>query len=59
MDMHGSSVMAKATFRLSPDLKVRADNLARKTDRSSSYLYISWCLIILMSLKIFAIVLQS
>ena len=57
--MHGSSVMAKATFRLSPDLKVRADNLARKTNRSSSYLYISWCLIILMSLKIFAIVLQS
>ena len=39
MDMHESNVMTTATFRLSPDLKARVDNLARKTNRSSSYFY--------------------
>lgn len=39
MNMHESNVMATATFRLSPDLKARVDNLARKTNRSSSYFY--------------------
>ena len=37
--MHESNVMTTATFRLSPDLKARVDNLARKTNRSSSYFY--------------------
>ena len=35
--MHESNVMTTATFRLSPDLKARVDNLAKKTNRSSSY----------------------
>ena len=39
MNMHESNVMTTATFRLSPDLKARVDNLARKTNRSSSYFY--------------------
>ena len=39
MDMHESNVMTTATFCLSPDLKARVDNLARKTNRSSSYFY--------------------
>lgn len=39
MDMHESNVMTTATFRLSPDLKARVDNLAKKTNRSSSYFY--------------------
>lgn len=37
--MTGSSAKTAVTFRLSPDLKVRVDNLARKTNRSSSYFY--------------------
>lgn len=37
--MHESNVMTTATFRLSPDLKARVDNLAKKTNRSSSYFY--------------------
>ena len=37
--MHESNVMTTATFRLSSDLKARVDNLARKTNRSSSYFY--------------------
>lgn len=39
MNMHESNVMTTATFRLSPDLKARVDNLAKKTNRSSSYFY--------------------
>ena len=39
MRMTGSSAKTAVTFRLSPDLKVRVDNLARKTNRSSSYFY--------------------
>ena len=31
--------MTTATFRLSPELKERVDNLAKKTHRSSSYYY--------------------
>lgn len=37
--MHESNVMTTATFRLSSDLKARVDNLARKTNRSSSFFY--------------------
>ena len=37
--MTGSSTKKAVTFRISPDLKARVDNLARKTNRSSSYFY--------------------
>ena len=37
--MTGSSTMAAVTFRISSDLKDRVGNLARKTNRSSTYFY--------------------
>lgn len=37
--MTGLRTMAVVTFRISSELKVRVDNLARKTNRSSSYFY--------------------
>lgn len=39
MCMNGSSTITAATFRISPDLKDRVDNLARNTNRSPSYFY--------------------
>lgn len=37
--MRESISTATATFRINPELKARVDNLARKTNRSSSYFY--------------------
>ena len=37
--MTGLRTMAVVTFRISSELKVRVDNLVRKTNRSSSYFY--------------------
>ena len=39
MSVQSTSAMTTATFRLPPDLKERIDELARKTNRSSSYFY--------------------
>ena len=41
MRMTGSSTKTAVTFCISPDLKARVDNLARKTNRSSSYFIIN------------------
>lgn len=37
--MRESFSTTTATFRINPELKARVDNLARKTNRSSSYFY--------------------
>lgn len=37
--MTGLRTMAVVTFRISSELKVRVDNLARKANKSSSYFY--------------------
>ncbi len=39
MSFSNSTVMTTATFRLSPELKARVDNLAKMTRRSPSSLY--------------------
>ncbi|HIV98753.1 MAG TPA: ribbon-helix-helix protein, CopG family [Candidatus Ornithospirochaeta avicola] len=40
MPIPNSTAMTTATFRISPELKARVDNLAKMTRRSSSSIYL-------------------